>query len=131
MNETGMLRICCCRTVCRSCEDKIGTDACPFYRLPCPEDSAEQLARLRRHVENEVPEAIKHLASCYAVGSMGLVQSYKKAAKLYKRAAELGNTEAMVNLGWLYGPVSARSCLRSLWTYDYAPAGMERALVSS
>ena len=46
------------------------------------------------------------------------MQSDKKAAKLYKRAVELGNTEAMVNLGWLYGPVSARSCLRSLWTYD-------------
>ena len=57
---------------------------------------------LRRHVENDVPEAIVHLAECYRDGKMGLVKSAKKAAKIYKRAVELGSVDAMVALGLLY-----------------------------
>jgi len=70
-----------------------------------PNSHAEELARLRRHVENEVPEAINHLAQRYVRGewvSIGVPKSAKKAAKLFKRAVELGNTMAMVGLGLLY-----------------------------
>ena len=102
VNDPGMLRVCCCRTVCRSCEDKIGFGACPLCRMPGPENQAELLARLRRHVENEVPEAITHLANAYSRGYYDLVKSDKKAAKIYRRAVELGNVTAMNNLGRLY-----------------------------
>jgi len=102
VNAKNVLRICCCRTVCRSCEDKIGTDACPLCRVPCAEDHAEHLAQLRRHVENDVPEAISHLGSAYRFGQLGLVKSDKKAAKIWKRAVELGDVDAMVHLGRLY-----------------------------
>ncbi|EGB07834.1 hypothetical protein AURANDRAFT_26920 [Aureococcus anophagefferens] len=102
-----MLRICCCRTVCESCQDKIGTGACPLCRLPCPKNEAEDLARLRRHVENEVPEAITHLGDSYQEGWYGLVKSDKKAAKIWKRAVELGDVEAMVSLGELHQRGSA------------------------
>ena len=102
VNDPGVLRVCCCRMVCRSCEDKIGADACPLCRLPCPNGPAEQLARLRRHVENEVPEAITHLGSAYHYSHYGLVKSDKKAAKIYRRAVQLGDVDAIVNLWKLY-----------------------------
>ena len=98
MNAKNVLRICCCRTVCRSCEDKIG-NACPLCRIPCPKTNAELLAQIRRHVENEVPEAISFLGSAYHHGLYGLVKSAKKAAKIYRRAVELGDVDAMVFLG--------------------------------
>jgi len=100
VNDPGMLRVCCCRRVCRSCNDKIG-NACPMCRVPCAED-AEALAQVRRHVENEVPEAITCLGNAYQFGHFGLVKSDKKAAKIYRRAVELGNMDAIVFLGELY-----------------------------
>jgi len=62
------------------------------------------LARIRRHVENEVPEAILTLGDMYRQGSrsLGIVQNDKKAVKLWKRAVELGNVEAMNHLGSAY-----------------------------
>ena len=101
MNAPRALRICCCRRVCRSCEDKVG-DECPLCRVPLAKSDAEAIARLRRHVENEVPEAIACLGDVYREGAYGHVASAKKAAKLYKRAVELGNVNAMNNLGHFY-----------------------------
>jgi hypothetical protein len=102
VNAPGVLRVCCCRLVCRSCQEKIGFGACPLCRVPCAKSNAEQLARLRRHVENEVPEAIRFLGIAYRRGHFGLVKSDKKAAKIYRRAVELGDVRAMVLLGILY-----------------------------
>ena len=102
VNTAGVLRTCCCRKVCRSCEDKIETKACPLCRKPRPESAAETLARLRRHVENEVPEAISFLGEAYRNCYFGLVKSDKKAAKIWKRAVELGDVRAMVFLGEVY-----------------------------
>jgi len=101
VNAPYELRICCCRKVCKSCEDKIG-DACALCRVPCPKNNAELLAQLRRHVENEVPEAISTLGSAYSCGHYGLVKSDKKAAKIWKRAVELGDVKAMNNLATLH-----------------------------
>ena len=102
MNVTNSFRVCCCRRVCQSCEEKIG-NACPLCRLPLAETDAEDLARLRRHVENEVPEAISFLGDAYRLGWFGLVKSDKKAAKIYRRAVELGDVQAMTNLATLHG----------------------------
>jgi hypothetical protein len=101
VNGPGVFRVCCCRLVCRSCNKKIET-ACPLCRIPRAESYAEELARLRRHVENEVPEAITFLGDAYRVGQLGLVKSDKKAAKIYRRAVELGDVEAMGYLGDMY-----------------------------
>ena len=102
VNTPGVFRTCCCRMVCKSCEDKIGCEACALCRLPYTENNAEILARLRRHVENEVPEAIASLGTAYQYGRLGLVKNAKKAAKIYRRAVELGAVDAMNNLGTLY-----------------------------
>jgi hypothetical protein len=53
-------------------------------------------------VENEVPEAIAFLGSAYYGGRLGLVKSDKKAAKIYRRAVELGSVEAMRHLARLH-----------------------------
>ena len=101
VNATHLIRVCCCRRVCQSCDKKIEA-ACPLCRSPREENDAEQLARLRRHVENEVPEAITFLGTAYREGRLGLVKSDKKAIKIYRRAVELGDVVATVNLGILY-----------------------------
>ena len=101
VNANPVFRGCCCRLLCASCEDKVGI-ACPFCHKPSPRSYAESLARVRRHVENEVPEAIHFLGTLYREGAAGLVKSDKKAAKLFKRAVELGSVNAMVDLAMLY-----------------------------
>ena len=63
---------------------------------------AEVLARIRGHIANDVPEAIKQLGDIYLDGELGLPKSAKKAVKLYKRAVELGDVEAMHNLALIY-----------------------------
>ena len=70
--------------------------------MPAPKSESEELARLRRHAENDIPEALKDLADVYRRGGLGLKVSLKKCAKLYKRAVELGSVEAMNNLGGMY-----------------------------
>jgi len=105
VNLETMLRNCCCRLICMSCDEKIGMyDPCPLCRLPASQSPQEELARVRRHVENEVPEAINWLGSCYRDGDedLGIPKNCKKAAKLCKRAVELGNVDAMRDLGVMY-----------------------------
>ncbi|EGB11477.1 hypothetical protein AURANDRAFT_4677, partial [Aureococcus anophagefferens] len=46
--------------------------------------------------------ATRSLANAYHLGRLGLVKSDKKAAKIWKRAVELGNVDAMNCLGLLY-----------------------------
>jgi TPR repeat protein len=70
--------------------------------MPYPKSHAETLARLRRHVNDEVPEAIVELGCVYCSGDLGLVKSLKKGAKLFKRAVELGNVDAMHRLATCY-----------------------------
>ena len=93
---------CCCRRICWSCEEKIGDAPCVLCGSPLPESEADLLAMIRRHVEDEVPEAIKQLGDKYRHGHPLILKNGKKAAKLYKRAVELGNVDAMVCLGTMY-----------------------------
>ena len=96
------LRVCCVRTICRQCSDKIGAAPCPLCREPCAKNDQEVVARLRRHAAAHCHEAQKELADEYRDGGLGLVKSAKKAAKLYQSAADLGNVDALVNLGKLH-----------------------------
>ena len=104
VNEATALLPCCCRRVCDSCDTKIfnAKMPCPLCRLPFPSDEAEYLARLRRHAKSEVPEAVGLLGNCYRQGTHHVTKSEKKAVKLYKRAVELGNLDAMSNLAFMY-----------------------------
>ena len=86
--------------VCQSCAKKIGNEW-PLCRTPRG-GIPEFLALIRGHVDNDVPEAINHLAEIYRDGDLGLAKSMKKAAKLFKRAVERGSVNAMVSLGYRY-----------------------------
>jgi hypothetical protein len=96
------VQICCCKRVCSTCHDKFRFKTCPLCRTPPPKSAAEDLARLRRHVENDVPEAMLVLGMAYEQEDFGLKRSDKKAVKLYKRAVERGNVACMLNLGKCY-----------------------------
>ena len=102
MNSGNFFLTCCCRLICNSCEDKTQGEPCALCRTPHTYNAAEVLARLRRHINDELPEAMVELGSTYCTGDLGLVKSMKKAAKLWKRAAELGNNVAMTQLGRCY-----------------------------
>ena len=80
----------------------MGNSDCPLCRTPVPVTGEEELALLQRNVENGIPAAMFQLGSNYANGLHGLVPSHKKAARLYQRAADLGDVLAMHNLGFLY-----------------------------
>ena len=99
VEKNAPLLVCCCRRVCESCAKKCRGEPCPFCRAPSPKSEAESLALIRRHVENDQPDAMCMLANLYAGGKCGLVKSMKKAAKIHKRAAELGCLDSMSQLG--------------------------------
>ena len=102
-NEPVRMYTCCVRKVCMSCANKIDPkEICALCQTPYPKNNQEILAWLRRHVNNDVPEAVKFLGDMYRQGDNGLLKSEKKAAKIYKRAVELGDIDAMVSLGNLY-----------------------------
>ena len=103
MNVSATLRVCCCRQFCDSCDERTRLAPCPICQASPVLDEKGELAVLRRHADNDVPEAIFHLGNAYRNGDLyGFVKSGKKAAKLYKRGVELGDDEAMLALGGLY-----------------------------
>ena len=75
---------------------------CALCRTPLPESDEASLVMLRRNVESGNPAAMCLLGETYADGSLGLVPSRKKAARLYQRAADLGDTGAVVKLAYAY-----------------------------
>ena len=109
VNNPGLRRMqpCCCQLTCASCADRLGFGSfggapCPFCRSPSPKNHREFVARLQRHADNDVAEAIYFLGCYYFDGLEGFVKSTKKARKLFERAADLGNVDAMEGLGRLY-----------------------------
>ena len=53
--------------------------------MPAPKTRQEEIARLRRHVENDIPEAVNQMGSGYRFGINGFPENHKKAAKILKR----------------------------------------------
>ena len=110
VNAVPKLRLCCCRKICGSCEDKIGGGPCALCRSPVVKES-ECVSRLKRHIEDGVPEAMNELGEVYCDGKqakkLGLVKSAKRARALWEKATELGEVEAMYNMGRFYdeGPI--------------------------
>ncbi|EGB06593.1 hypothetical protein AURANDRAFT_29132, partial [Aureococcus anophagefferens] len=66
------------------------------------ENDMNAMLYLETPLENEVPEAVSFLGNAYCRGDFGLVKSDKKAAKIYRRAVELGDVAAMAHLAALY-----------------------------
>ena len=96
--------LCCSKAICSPCSEKLRSERspCPLCRTPIPKSNEEALAMLRQNKANKNPAAIRELAGYIAKGRLGLTPSQKKAARLYQRAADLGDVQAMYNLGCAY-----------------------------
>ncbi|EGB02077.1 hypothetical protein AURANDRAFT_35560 [Aureococcus anophagefferens] len=88
--------------LCLSCNSKVKEKSCPLCQAPAVLSWKDELAWIRRHVENDVPEQVARLGEVYSEGALGVVKSDKKAAKIFKRGVELGSVNAMVNLSCMY-----------------------------
>ena len=122
----GETTFCCCQRVCDSCADKIAGKSCPLCHMPAPKTRQEHVARLRRHVENDVPEAVNVMGCGYRFGVNGFPQNHKKAAKIFKRGVELlGSAEAAMNLARMYqeGEGVKRDSARAYQLYGIAADG--------
>ena len=71
------------------------------------------------------------MGNLYRDGDPRIIKSAKKAAKIYKRAVELGNVDAMLSLGLLKmtgdGVKVDRKMALQLWRIMAADRGSERA----
>ena len=104
VNDTTAILLCCCKSICVGCNRRmtsVDSSACPLCRTPTPKTNEEALAMIRRNCQNDNPVALTHLGSSFRLGRNGLVPSFKKAARLYRRAAGLGDVPAMEKYGWL------------------------------
>ena len=99
VNQAPILMSCCCRMVCAHCVEKFHGDPCPLCRMPCVTSQAAFVAQIRRHAENDVPEAVFALADMYKKGNSVIVGNHRKAVKIFKRAVELGSVDATNCLG--------------------------------
>jgi len=126
-SEYGLSKFlyCCCKCICVQCDhdhlesifDQSDSEGdcklespCPLCQMPLPERDEEKLAMLRRHVENDNPAAICELGITYVFGDLGLEKSKKKAARLFQRAADLGDVFAMYYLGCSYSDGQGLGC---------------------
>ena len=125
---------CCMRAVCVSCfSDKkrsFDVDSCPLCLTPKAKSDEERLARLWRHVENDIPEALHLLAHAYFNGTDGMEKSYDQGVRMLERAAQMGHVQAMFILGdYMYDgmllPVAQKKATQFLT--DAADRGYARA----
>lgn len=69
-------------------------------------EERERLDDIKKRAANNDPEALGLLAECYLFGDAGAYvdfpQDSQKAIELYKKSAELGNTQAAFNLGCVF-----------------------------
>jgi len=104
VNREPTMMLCCARDVCDKCSGALLPTSlpCPLCGTPASRDAAWSLALLRRHVDGGHPAAIAYLGCAFRAGYLGLVPSRKKAAKFYRRAADLGDVRATLRLGAAY-----------------------------
>ena len=110
--ETGYkYKSCCGKVICSGCSyapvydhqgNKVDNQKCAFCRTPHPPSNDEAVKRLNKLVEKNDPRAIYNLGCYYYHGANGFPQDYKKALKLYHRAAELGHAGAHCNIGSIF-----------------------------
>ncbi|EJK76179.1 hypothetical protein THAOC_02075, partial [Thalassiosira oceanica] len=95
---------CCMQRICYGCDfavKKRGMLDCAFCRAPLPgnSDRAGALAMVQARVAKKDPVAINFLGEKHFHGQLELQKDARKAVELWTEAAELGNAEALFNLG--------------------------------
>jgi len=111
--ETGSrYKTCCGKRICSGCShapvydnqgNKVDNKKCAFCRTICPETTEEEKnEREKKRVELNDPIAIYNLGCYYRNGINGHPQDMDKALELFRRAAELGYSEAYCPIGYAY-----------------------------
>lgn len=108
---------CCSKTLCHACIEEHTRvwritnkkrkkkelppidPTCPFCRTPAHKGDAEYLNRLEAHVQKGSISAIMNMAVDYKLGSSGLPRSEAKSLELFRRAADLGDADAICEIG--------------------------------
>jgi len=102
----ALFKTCCGKTICNGCMYAMymseGKDLCAFCRTPPPISNEENIKRIKILIDKGNVEALYNLGGCYAYGSNGLAQDYRKSNELWLKAGELGCAEAYYNLGQSY-----------------------------
>ena len=114
LNTGWKYETCCGKVICSGCVyapvydnqgNKVDDDKqneCPFCRFVAPKTDEEIMKRIIKRVEVNDEKAIYSLGTFYRYGIKGYPQDYIKALELFHQAAELGYTEAYLNIGYLY-----------------------------
>ena len=101
---------CCGKTLCGGCnfqhqmksEEEGVPPTCAFCRTPLPESDEEVLARLRKRVKCNDPQAIQSIALKYGNGLNGLQVDQDKCIDLLRKSAGLGYPLAQYQLGYFH-----------------------------
>ena len=106
MGDHSKTNVCCMKTVCKGCilagMQRGIHGLCEFCRTPFINDDASMLAMVQKRVDKGDAEAIKFLGQQSFYGSLGLTKDVPRAIELWKRAAELGSSDAHYHLGLVY-----------------------------
>ena len=100
---------CCGKLICMGCfEECKGFETgkrepdCPFCREPAPSTDEDTLCKLETRASKNDSQALYNIGMYYNKGSNGLSVDKLKALHYLTRAAELGNSFAMTNIGMRY-----------------------------
>ena len=115
--EKTMYWVCCGKLICYACceehnralsvtnrkRDKkklspLGL-TCPFCRSPIHRNDSELMSHLEKRIEKEDTVAMLNLGMCFRDGSDGVKKDEAKASELFNRAADLGSSAAIGQLG--------------------------------
>eukprot|EP00956_Cyclotella_meneghiniana_P018542 scaffold30957_cov23-Cyclotella_meneghiniana.AAC.1 len=94
---------CCGKFICDGCVCCLSRSVCPFCNKPAAKNSEENQKMIMERIDRfNDANAITGLGDIYVSGTNGLGIDYSKANELYRRASELGCTDAHFNLGASY-----------------------------
>ena len=98
---------CCGKTICKGCIFsfcKAGNDGkCPFCNSNRYSKSQQEIKReIMKWVDANDPVTMRMLAQHYKKGEQGFPQDHVKAMEVYNKSAELGCSDAHLDLGYIY-----------------------------
>ena len=103
LEKLSMYYACCGKTLCGGCDVqhkmKQGEQTCAFCRTAAPRTDEEVLARIRKRVELNDPQAMLNLAMHNGRGELGLPVDQAKCIDLLRQCAGLGYPPALFSLG--------------------------------
>jgi TPR repeat protein len=79
-----------------------GNDKCPFCNANVHSEDEIIIEQTMKRVEANDVTSINYLGGFYAIGQHGLRQDWSKALELWTRAAELGSSMALYQIGGAY-----------------------------